>query len=259
MSNKKKLLILAVVGVLLFCLCIGISVAAWYFFLRDKGNPTVLPTTSVEVTHTGTVQNTVKPTPTTNIPRPAVLSTMYDDFSSNKNDWLNGPYDKTYSSGTRSIANGKYVWDITAKESMFTSVYATENAIENFEVGVDSKVTSLVDDIAFGFILKDTDGGFYGFLVSPGTLEYNFYYYDNETFTDLIDWEVSDAIHMTGVNTAKVLCLDGTFYLYINNELVNTVDDSAILKGDVGLIAEMYNEGDTGTYEFDNFYLTVYK
>jgi hypothetical protein len=57
-----------------------------------------------------------------------------------------------------------------------------------------------------------------------------------------------------GYNHLAVSARGPLFYFYINNTLVDTIEDSNLASGQVGIIAEITYGGDV-TISFDNFTL----
>ncbi len=65
---------------------------------------------------------------------------------------------------------------------------------------------------------------------------YRFGYFKNYVWTSLVDWKKSRLINSEGRNMLRVECVDDTFYLYVNENLVETVTDSTYREGGIGFI-----------------------
>lgn len=256
--SKKTVIILLIVGAILLCMCSAGGVGIWYLATR----PTPTPTVTATPTTTSKPTVTAKPTSayaTATPTKPAVRSTFTDVFSNNMNGWPTGDYDGDYSSGTEVVQNGVYSMDITAKESMFHSSYPEEiNNFENFDVSVDVKVLSGPDDASIGLMIKRTTSEKYGFVISPGAGQYNFYYIDETDDTTLIDWEESDEIYSTGFNTIRIVSMNGLFTFYINGTLVDSITDTSNDSGEIGLLVELYDTDDQAIFQFDNLEVIEY-
>jgi len=260
--KNKKVLIIVVAAVILLCVTVSCGVGAYWFFAVYEPGQNVTPTPGItSVMPTSYTSNpTVIPTFSVGVMQ-TPKSTFSETFNNNNNGWAVGSFNKTYSSGTRSISGGYYVWDITAKESMYSSDYPDSGApsnTKNFYATVDTQVVSGPTDAGSGLLIKDNDSGMYGFAVLPGTQEYEFYYNSNGTDSAIVDYTTSSSIKSTGINNLKVSCVDGTFKLYINDVLVNTVTDTRITSGNIGLLTELFNANDHAVVQFSNFGVEVF-
>ena len=89
---------------------------------------------------------------------------------------------------------------------------------------------------AYGIAVRVVDAeNNYCFAITK-TGYYHFGYYKNSVWNTLVDWKKTRLINSEGINILRVECVDDTFYLYLNENLVETVTDSTFREGGIGFM-----------------------
>lgn len=268
--KKETIIIVVLLVALLLCIC-AITGVGGYIWYTNSRIPTITPTVSITNTTSPTIEPTsvatntpvatVNPTSIVAPKLPSVEKSFIENFNNNDNDWPNKDFSLSLSSGKRTIAGGVYTVSTTAKESVYNYFYPDADIATNFETSVDGKLVSTDSDASFGLVMKideDTDA-LYLFSIAPESQDYKFLYFDGTDSTRLINWTVDNSIKKTGVNNIKVVCLNNTYYFYINGTLVNSIKNSGITSGYIGLATELFEENVSSTVEFDNFRINYFK
>jgi eukaryotic-like serine/threonine-protein kinase len=207
----------------------------------------------------GVTAVTPSPTPTatkvvTPTSKPGNGSIFFDEFNSNTNGWVVGTF--TDDSGTFTYTmNGSYKWEFVIKKGQFRRVWAKQAPIvEDFTVSVDATHVSGSENASYGIVFRGKDNNnFYNFLINKD------YYFigllKDGKWTTLVDWKNTTKINANALNQLKVIGKGDEFTFYINDQKIDQVKDGSLPKGTAGLVVELYNAGDTSTFEFDNFTL----
>ncbi|MBN2353239.1 MAG: hypothetical protein JXD23_11760 [Spirochaetales bacterium] len=130
------------------------------------------------------------------------------------------------------------VYNVDGK--LMTAPYITWNleSRKNFSLKADAEYRSGGVSAGYGICVRVVDAGnTYSFFLSKDGY-YRFGYTKNFSWTSLIDWKKSRLINPDGRNILRVECVDDTFYLYINENLVETVTDTTFKEGGFGFITE---------------------
>jgi eukaryotic-like serine/threonine-protein kinase len=205
-------------------------------------------------------ETTVTPSPTP-IPTQVVTPTpksggdlvFFDEFNSNTYGWAEGKF--TDDSGTFTFTmNGSYTWEFDITKPHNRRTWAKQApSVENFITSVDATHDSGAENASYGIVFRVKDNNnFYTFLIAD-----NGYYYigllKDGKWTTLVDWKKTTTINANALNQLKVTGKGDEFAFYINDREINQVKDGSLPKGTAGLVVELYNAGDTSTFEFDNF------
>lgn len=171
---------------------------------------------------------------------------LTDDFSTKKSY---NNYDETFTK----IADGKLTITSIAGKTI-NPYYRPFVRVTNFSVSVEATHISGIENNAFGIFILSADATQkeskeLGFGISAGGT-YAIYYGDK----NLVDWKINDNIKKnSGTNTLMIKRIDGTYYLYINNVLVEEFKNLFIFEYfDVGFVTV-----DKQTVEFDNLIIKV--
>ncbi|MBT3190283.1 MAG: hypothetical protein HN736_15405 [Anaerolineae bacterium] len=138
-----------------------------------------------------------------------------------------------------------------------------------------------LDDITFSdFVVEvdatqeaDVDHNLYGLMFRYDNVARDYYYFgisgdgnytlvydnlnENKPTTKLIDWKYSDAINIgSSSNHLKVMAVGDTFQLYVNDQLLEIVQDSRISSGSVGFVVSAPLESGVHIV-FDNLIITA--
>jgi hypothetical protein len=178
---------------------------------------------------------------------------LSDDFSSDTGLWPVEEVDDERAKASYQITGGKYHWDFSTYHGSFWSQSVEYPTIKDFMVSVDVEVLNGAEDCAYGLIFRDTAGfRFYHFGVSE-LGQYAVWMYEGNEWSVLRDWTNSSAIYSGGVNHLAVVAQGIHFMFYINDQLVDELDDRRLVTGDIGLSIDIFNPGVDVSVEFDNF------
>jgi hypothetical protein len=201
---------------------------------------------------------TATPTPT-HTPQPATTEykaqpvVLRDFFSEPANDWNDIDEDNRFVTGSVRAQNGKYRWDLKCNEGFVWPSLALENTFTtDFYAAVDARLVSGPDSADYGLLFRHRGGNYYYFFVSAtGYYSLGLYYF--EKWETLIEWTAASALQTGAVNRLAVGARGSRFDLFINDEYMASAQDERLESGTVGVAVELYNEGDKGVFEFDNF------
>lgn len=180
---------------------------------------------------------------------PAVL---FESFNDNVNEWPTGDEDGQYTTISWKI-DGKYHWEATAKEGFIYWTQPNISEVGDFYLSVDGQQISGPKDGDYGVIFRKTDNDNYTVFRINAIGQYGLDEKSGGSWYTHIDLTSSDAIHPERVNHIAVIGVGKQISFFINNQYITSISDQPELKGSAGLAIEMYNKGDKGVFEFDNF------
>jgi hypothetical protein len=73
----------------------------------------------------------------------------------------------------------------------------------------------------------------------------------------LKDWSSSEAIKVGQKNTLTVVAEGSKLSFFVNEEKLATIEDGTLATGSVGLIVNIFEEGNSATVDFDNLIVTT--
>jgi hypothetical protein len=174
---------------------------------------------------------------------------MEDDFSSTDSGWPEGEDE---------FSSSYYVND-AFEVSIFVEDYISwvymNDYYQNMIIEVDATFFGGGDDNSFGVICRHADeDNFYVFVISAdGYLGIGKTIDGGEiTIIENENLESSDAINMGfATNHIKAACIDETFTMWVNGQLVAEVQDSSISSGSYGMFVGTFSSTETAI-SFDN-------
>jgi len=182
-------------------------------------------------------------------------SGLTDSFDDNSNEWFVGDYGDQFVTGNRSITDGKYRWEVQARQPSRFSAVPKVDPISDFYLMVDAKRVSGTKSSVYGLLFRRLDrNNFYLFQINDDQY-FTFELLNQDEWTTLIDQTKTSAIHPGEVNQLAVRGEGSHFEFFINDELVGEADDSEFSSGIVGLVIGFPNAGDQAVFEFDDFEL----
>jgi hypothetical protein len=182
---------------------------------------------------------------------------LQDTFDDNALEWFVGDDTGEYADGHWKIEDSRYQWTITAKQGFIWWNNPTMSDVSDFYITVDAKQVSGPENGQVGLIFREFgDGNYYNFAVRQDGM-FSLYQHDESGWTALLDWMPSDAIHPNEVNRIGVLAHGEALALAINGQWVANYTVASADAGLLGLMIGMDNEGEEGTFEFDNFEVRV--
>jgi hypothetical protein len=244
-NDRKEIMVIVAIGIIvILCICCLLAIAGYYLYNDLNSSSKIEAGTTPEV-----ITATSKPN------QEQVL--LDDNFDSNANQWTEGSYDDEYGK-TTFVINGKYVWDIVAKKGVNQKSWAEKAPmVKDFISSVDAIHVSGAENASYGilFRIKDTNNLYY-FAIS----DLGYYYVGSLTdgkWTTLINWTETTLIHVNASNALKVIGIGDELTFYINDTVVDRIQDNAHAEGTSGIGIELYDTGDKSHFEFDNFILTT--
>lgn len=268
---RSRTITFVVVGIaILGCMCLALDV--FFFFKPDQIPLIVQSLPSPTVTSTPELAATLPPnltatqqvigstataqgiealaTDSLNL-WPVLLS---DTFDSNKNDWIVGSSDDEFANITRKITDGKYTWDVSAKQSVIAWVAADTKAVSNFHLTVELKQVSGSDQSDYGLVFReDPDSNLYYFGIDNEGF-FCLLNYDGE-WTDMIEFTKSSVILPGETNRLTVIADGPHFTFFINDQYVGKMTDDHIPTGTAAVAVELFEADLQAVFEFDNFEL----
>lgn len=181
--------------------------------------------------------------------------TLSESFSDNPHEWPTGEDDGDLVSLNLNLQNGKYHWEMTAHEGFYYWTRPDMEPLADFYLTAQTQQVSGPVDGSVGLLLRQWDDeNYYLFRISQDQY-YSFYLFSADEPIPLIDWTPDPSIRPNEPNQLTVVGIRSHFQFFINGEWVDESFDSAIEEGRFGLVAGLFNQGETATVEFDDFVL----
>lgn len=174
----------------------------------------------------------------------------YEPFDNNLRGWSVGD-SGTYSLGTRQITDGHYRWELTAIEGFVWWTAPINVPFEDFyaSVVIDKQDRSAGDT---SIVFRYTDGdNYYEFGLCDDVGQYRVFKETDGTRTRVVACADHPAINSAERNTLSVLAQANRYLFFINGQYVNTLNDSDLKRGGVGVGLDM-DEGQANIFEFDD-------
>lgn len=142
-------------------------------------------------------------------------------------------------------ASPGYVWGLNAQEHTDVVAEVEVTPLTPFsDIGAGVMCRADTSNNGDGYYFMINANGYYSILVGEG-----------DSIDPLIDWQPSTAVH-AGIdrNVIRAVCLDNQLAMYVNDELVASVEDNTYTSGFAGLAVAAGNNG--VDMSFDN--MTLY-
>jgi|GEM_PF-3072858 hypothetical protein len=262
-TKQPRSLLWVVIGVISLGL-VGVMacvVGGIWYFVNEVG-PSIAPT--MQAVATSTAGGGVAPQPTeapglllgepTEVAAPPEESKILfeEDFDSSLFSFFEEDSDDTVS---YSFVDGAY--QIELYQPNYIVWRLLEDTYENVHIEMDTTFVSGPNDSAVGIIFGYQDSNnFYLFSVAAdGT--YNLSMYENDEFSELIEWTPSPLIKgQNEVNRIGVEVDSGLIRLYVNGRLLDEISDSTFPEGRLAIASNSFDEAGS-TFLIDN--LVVYE
>jgi len=169
--------------------------------------------------------------------------TYQDDFSDPDSGWLES------GGGTvREYTGGEY--RVLVKTAGYASWSSGGPMFEDVDVQVQARYEGAAQSKAGGLLFRFQDNAnFYGFFVDPVAGEYALYKVEGGSWSKIVDWTVSAAIHSgETANQLRADCEGSQITLYANSQQLAVVTDGSFGEGKLGLI--VYNIADSAGADF---------
>jgi hypothetical protein len=188
--------------------------------------------------------------------------TYFDSFENNDNEWRSrDDEDNDFWSGSTTIENGVYIWQVTEVKEGFVS-WADFNGADStadFDLALKARrQEGLPDEFCYGLIFRKSPEGFSSGAYIFSLCENGFFkisYYNEEIRWETIqDWTETKVIHDNDWNLLEISARGPDFTLYINNQQVAQFSDDRLEEGIFSILIDIY-EVSSGRIEFDFFAL----
>jgi len=211
------------------------------------------------VTHTIPMPFLFDPTGTptaTGSPPPVWDVNLSDDFTSNIHRWSTYEnVDDGCSINSLNVQDGILLWSLQAFPENICGYIQNPDmqAVTDFEVSLDVQRISGSGEAAFGIGFRILDeNNFYSFVISDTAQRFEIRRLLNNSWKTLEDWKTDPVIQPTGSNHLAISASDNVFYFYINDRLVDTIEDAGISSGYIGVVSEVFDEKNI-SISYDNF------
>ena len=180
---------------------------------------------------------------------------LSEPFDVNRNFWGTGSSTLSCMTVLRSLKDGKYTLIANAKEGCLWFAWPDLKNVEDFYLSVECKQTSGAESAHCGVGFRLTsDADYYYFTIGTDKSAHAGLLYNDEWKTLLNSDEVL-ALKPWQANRITVIAEGSRFVFFINEQFIAEVFDSTLSLGKIGLTINLGHEGDTATFEFDNFEL----
>jgi len=182
-----------------------------------------------------------------------------DPFDNNREQWETDSINDEYMSGSVSIKQGVYVWEIQKVKQTFIrwEDFPAARWVGDFDVYVDSRIKAAdgtTGGACTGFVFRESpsnwEGGAYVFSVCNSYFYVD--YYGNGKWEDISGSIRSRAILNSDWNRLEISARGNRFTFLINHEVVYEMTDDRLPRGGLALFADV-NEKKPVTIWFDNF------
>lgn len=224
---------------------------------EPEAAPTEEPT--AEPTEEATEEPTAEPTeePATEPTEEAMAEPLEEGvlfaetFDSDANGWATGEFEDDLSQREILIEDGRYVFDLQAVETVYAEEVLPDQTFSDFILTVEATPSGQGEHYSYGVIFRlDAEGNGYAFEVGNDGL-YSVMRYDGE-WTALQDWTLTEAIIPGETNELTVAAEGNTMSFYVNGQGLTMVEDETVAEGQIGLVVEIFEEGESASVEFDN-------
>lgn len=255
-TSKLPMIVLGIIGVGVIGYCIfGAIMMLNPNLLSSVREPTIPSVLEPLLIENGTAQ----PTPSKRAQKLLDDSSQWnlvldETFDTNINNWNMGAGSTDEIISTLDFKNGKYLWDITSKNTIMASVGPYElEPLTDFRLSADVKLTSGTYKPVYGIVFRSQTGGEYFFgIYGEGFMVEKRY---NENFARIIENVKSPAISPEESNRLTVIAKGSYFVFLINDQFVGEMIDEEIKEGSVGFGVVFYHVDLQNSFEFDNFSL----
>jgi hypothetical protein len=184
---------------------------------------------------------------------------VFDNFSSNDNNWLVGTFPSEYFNLNQTIADGRYRWEAQVnRSSSITTSWLTGYQVSDFHLAVNCKhINGSKTASSWGIVFRIQDNHNYYLFRMTDSMLFSISVTKDGQWSNILDWTRTDTIKPNGVNQLEVIAHETHFTFLINGQIVREVDDAQYSQGLVGLAVEGYTVGEKTTFDFIDFTLRM--
>lgn len=232
---------------------------------------TAVPTSIRDLYSTLGAQNTAvfKPTSTTTSPTSVVdayntlLSSTFawpivfhETFANNDAGWSIASGGGQFDSYDQTIADGKLIWGLQAKEdNVWRWMTSPFSIYSDFRLSVRCKFTNVPNNYGgLGLTFRERGDNFYQFVINSDR-SFGVQMYNDGEWTALMDWTKTSKINLDKYNQLTVIAQGDEMDFFINNDYLATVTDGTLPLGKAGITVFSDKVNTEVVYEFDDFKL----
>jgi serine/threonine protein kinase len=175
-----------------------------------------------------------------------------EHFDSNQHGWFIGEEDDEFGLSIAELVDGHYRLSQQAVQGVaWWSNPEQGEDFDDFILSVEAVPVEQNASFGYGLIFRrNSDEDFYTFEIDDAGFSVSLFS-DGEWQT-LVDYTETAAIKSDGPNQLAVKAVGPLMTLFINGQEVRAVEDDTLQRGSIGVIIDLYNEGDEATIDFDN-------
>ncbi len=175
-----------------------------------------------------------------------------EHFDSEINNWPTGQFEDDDSTDEITLENGKYSMYVAAKRHAYVEQTLPDQEFSDFILTLEAEPQDTETYYTYGVSFRETDEGHtYTFQISNDNL-YAVQMYSDDGWKVLKDWSATYAIKSGHKNELQVIAQDDRIAFFVNDHQLAVLENDTFDKGSVGLIVNVYNEGESTTVDFDN-------
>ncbi|MBN2547911.1 MAG: hypothetical protein JXB15_02040 [Anaerolineales bacterium] len=186
--------------------------------------------------------------------------TLWETFDKDTGAWPvdTEPTTSAYNEITRSIKNGKYSVKAVSLKGFFQLLFPEDDLRPaDFYLAADFKLTGKVIPSAYGLVFKSVDHNnlYYFHVTHDGRFCISIQ--EDGKWSTTVACRQNEAIQVGKENHLAIWVENNQHHFFINNQLVWNQSEARFDRGQTGLAFEIYDPGQTATFEFDNFELVL--
>ncbi len=221
---------------------------------KESATPTPNSTSTPTPNETATALETCLNDPVSPQDWNLVMCDLFDETTRN---WYVGKNTDTLSSGSFSLDHGHYRWEFSTNIGVVQRIEVNINNIGDFYASVQAQRAAGAEDSSYGIYFRSKGDDYYFFHVwDNGDVSLDLRY--QQQWSNLYQGNAVSAVQSGKPNLVAVEAQGNRFALYLNGQLVGTVQDSHIDLGSVGLGIDIH-KGKQATIDFDQFLLLAPK
>ena len=180
---------------------------------------------------------------------------LAETFDSAANGWETGQSESDLSSDEVTIENGQYSLTSTAIQTAYVERVLPDISFADFVLQLEATPDDSTEHYSYGvsFRLSPEGNGYVFEIGNDGLYSVSLY---NGEWQQLIEWTATKAIKAGNTNEITIIAVGSTLSFMVNDQELATIEDDTILEGQVGLVVDMFEEGQTATVHFDNLIIS---
>jgi hypothetical protein len=178
-----------------------------------------------------------------------------DDFKTG--GWPTGSAEDEFAVYEQSLANGRYRWDVTAKQSLALKQCNTDVTLPDvFTFTATFRPLTGPTDMSYNLIFNCQDlNNLYFFRVNAGG-SFGLYKFQNGEW-ETIRYDAPTVIEPADSYSLQVIGGSGYYLLLLDGILLGTFQDDSFAHGGIGVGLELFHPGDQALVEVDDVLINI--